>query len=98
MAQRTRQASLPGMDDSEVAGAAATVTSSLSSPASAAIEDGGAADNPKSEIRNLKSPKSSVSELAGKTVYAIDANSLIYQVFHAIPEMTSPTGEPVNAV
>ena len=28
----------------------------------------------------------------------VDANSLIFQVFHAIPEMTSPHGEPVNAV
>jgi DNA polymerase-1 len=28
----------------------------------------------------------------------IDANSLIFQVFHAIPEMTSPRGQPVNAV
>jgi len=32
------------------------------------------------------------------SVYVIDANSLIFQVFHAIPEMTSPSGEPVNAV
>ncbi|TWT76001.1 DNA polymerase I [Posidoniimonas polymericola] len=32
------------------------------------------------------------------TVYVIDAHSLIFQVFHAIPEMTSPRGEPVNAV
>jgi len=36
--------------------------------------------------------------VSGQTVYVIDANSLIYQVFHAIPEMTSPKGEPVNAV
>jgi DNA polymerase I len=36
--------------------------------------------------------------LAGQKVYVIDANSLIFQVFHAIPEMTSPKGEPVNAV
>ena len=35
---------------------------------------------------------------ATPTVYVIDANSLIFQVFHAIPEMTSPAGEPVNAV
>lgn len=35
---------------------------------------------------------------AGSTVYVVDAHSLIYQVFHAIPEMTSPRGEPVNAV
>ena len=29
---------------------------------------------------------------------AVDAHSLIYQVFHALPEMTSPSGEPVGAV
>ncbi|MEQ8847610.1 DNA polymerase I [Botrimarina sp.] len=34
----------------------------------------------------------------GSTVWVVDAHSLIFQVFHAIPEMTSPTGEPVNAV
>lgn len=39
-----------------------------------------------------------ISPAAGSTVYLIDAFSLIFQVFHAIPEMTSPRGEPVNAV
>ena len=38
------------------------------------------------------------TSLEGKTVYAIDAHSLIYQVFHALPEMSSPSGQPVNAV
>src|SRR4051812_40365859 len=37
-------------------------------------------------------------QLVGQTVWVVDANSLIFQVFHAIPEMTSPRGEPVNAV
>jgi len=36
--------------------------------------------------------------LESKTVYVIDAHSLIHQVFHALPEMTSPQGEPVGAV
>ncbi|WP_425398823.1 DNA polymerase I [Aeoliella sp.] len=35
---------------------------------------------------------------AGETVYVIDSHSLIFQVFHAIGEMTSPRGEPVSAV
>jgi DNA polymerase-1 len=39
-----------------------------------------------------------VPDLTGKTVYVVDAPSLIFQVFHAIPEMTSPKGQPVNAV
>jgi len=36
--------------------------------------------------------------VAGKSVYVIDAFSLIYQVFHAMPAMTSPSGLPVGAV
>ncbi len=36
--------------------------------------------------------------LAGKMVYVVDSFSLIFQVFHAFPEMTGPRGEPVGAV
>ena len=32
------------------------------------------------------------------TVYLIDTFSLMFQVFHAIPPMTSPSGQPTNAV
>src|SRR5262245_50506160 len=31
-------------------------------------------------------------------LYLIDVYSLVFQVFHAIPEMTSPRGLPTNAV
>src|SRR5947209_7684917 len=31
-------------------------------------------------------------------MYLIDAHSLIFQVFHAIPEMSSPSGVPTNAL
>ena len=31
-------------------------------------------------------------------LYLIDVSSLVFQVFHAIPEMTSPRGQPTNAV
>lgn len=31
-------------------------------------------------------------------LYILDAHSLIYQVFHAIAEMTGPDGQPTNAV
>src|ERR1700756_406250 len=30
--------------------------------------------------------------------YILDAYSLIFQVFHAIPEMTGPAGQPTQAV
>ena len=31
-------------------------------------------------------------------MYLIDAHSLIFQVFHAIPQMSSPSGLPTNAL
>jgi DNA polymerase-1 len=37
-------------------------------------------------------------DISGWTVYVVDSHSLIFQVFHAIPEMTSPRGEHVAAV
>lgn len=44
-------------------------------------------------------PQASVcGSLAGKTVWVIDAHSLIHQVFHALPEMSGPRGEPMGAV
>ena len=48
--------------------------------------------------QSVAMPAAQPLSLAGETAYVIDANSLIFQVFHAIPEMTSPKGEPVNAV
>jgi DNA polymerase-1 len=38
------------------------------------------------------------NDLLGKTVYVVDSHSLIFQVFHALGEMTSPRGEPVSAI
>jgi DNA polymerase-1 len=37
-------------------------------------------------------------DLHDKLVIVVDAPSLIYQVFHALPEMTSPSGQPVAAI
>ena len=45
-----------------------------------------------------QTPAPPPESLQGQTVYAIDAHSLIYQVFHALPEMTGPQGQPVGAV
>jgi signal transduction histidine kinase len=39
-----------------------------------------------------------IVDLKGKKVWIIDSMSLIFQLFHAIPNMTSPRAEPVNAV
>jgi DNA polymerase I len=32
------------------------------------------------------------------TLYLLDSHALIYQMFHAVPQMTSPDGRPTNAV
>jgi DNA polymerase-1 len=38
------------------------------------------------------------SSLRDSLVIVVDSHSLIYQVFHALPPMTTPQGEPVGAV
>lgn len=43
-------------------------------------------------------PIEAAESLRGKSVYVLDAHSLIYQVFHALPEMTGPAGQPVGAI
>jgi DNA polymerase-1 len=48
-------------------------------------------------------PKRKESNMAQRvrpreTVYLVDAYSLIFQVFHALPRMTSPQGMPTNAI
>ncbi|MFP6611195.1 MAG: DNA polymerase I [Pirellulales bacterium] len=45
-----------------------------------------------------KTPPPPPGDLAGKTVFVVDSHSLIFQVFHALGEMTSPRGEPVSAI
>lgn len=54
---------------------------------------------PPSDIQHsASSTEHSEPSLEGKTVYVVDSHSLIHQVFHALPEMTSPKGEAVQAV
>ena len=43
-------------------------------------------------------PTAPVPDLTGRSVWVIDTFSRIYQLFHALPEMTSPQGTPVAAV
>ena len=45
-----------------------------------------------------EAPATPDPELDGKTVLAIDTLSRVYQLFHALPEMTAPDGTPVSAV
>ncbi len=43
-------------------------------------------------------PLASEKELSGQVVYVVDSHSLIFQVFHSLEEMASPSGQPVAAV
>ena len=53
--------------------------------------------HPATKPSDQKQEKNSPT-LKGRTVYVVDSHSLIFQVFHAIGEMTNPQGEPVNAI
>ena len=49
--------------------------------------------------RATKPTSEKIATLADNpTLYVIDVYSLLYQVFHAIPPMTSPSGQPTNAI
>lgn len=106
MDARSRQTLLPGLYDDPPATEEAEVTQPIAENGSrkTAPEP---RRKPSPERREAANPEPRCEvgppvvppmSLAGQTVYVIDANSLIFQVFHAIPEMSSPKGEPVNAV
>lgn len=50
------------------------------------------------EAPEMEADSKQPDSLHGGTVYVIDSHSLIYQVFHAMPPLTSPSGQPVGAV
>ena len=49
-------------------------------------------------MANTKEHATAGPDLRGKTVWAIDTLSRVYQLFHALPEMSAPDGRPVSAV
>ena len=61
-------------------------------------EDSDVATAGASDTTPREAPSPDLADLEGKSVYVVDAHSLIYQVFHALPEISSPRGEPVGAV
>ena len=49
-------------------------------------------------VSDVAPPSPEQPSIEGWRVYVVDAHSLIFQVFHALPDMSSPRGEHVNAV
>ncbi len=89
MANSMRQGMFPGME------AADEPVAKTGGPTATSAADAHLANRQApASLERLPPPTS----LAGQSVWVVDANSLIFQVFHAIPEMTSPRGEPVSAV
>ena len=98
MPARSQQRSLPGLDAPEPPSAterSSPRTETLSSTSAAPVSSSASAENTASEpCDDVPQPV----DIKGWNVYVVDAYSLIFQVFHAIPEMSSPRGEQVAAV
>ena len=58
-------------------------------------DDGPAEANPP---QRTTEPSNNATDVDGQTVYVVDSHALIYQLFHAMPEMTGPSGQPVGAI
>src|SRR5262245_47390663 len=99
MAKSMRQSTLPGMEpDSSPTKTRAAKTSATKAPR-ASVSAPPEGDDTQRELEQAAVRARQVPHrLKGETVWVVDANSLIFQVFHALPEMTSPQGEPVSAV
>src|SRR5436190_17399654 len=102
MATRSKQQqSLPGLDE------APPSRRSTSRPITKATESAGPIGQACAPRVNAKpsdegdqpcAPHPQAIDIKGWNVYVVDAYSLIFQVFHALPEMSSPRGEQVGAV
>jgi DNA polymerase-1 len=96
MAKRRYQRQLAGFDDPAESGSEA-------SPEPEAVPSGGS--DPTSvlsagDATETLAPPAAYARSASSepATYLIDSHSLIYQVFHALPEMSGPSGQPVGAV
>lgn len=87
-----RQTSLPGF------GGEGDQRAIVETAAAARTETVVAATVSRKDTGTPRQPMPPPTSLAGRTVWVVDSHSLIHQVFHALPEMTSPKGEPVGAV
>lgn len=99
MPRKSPQMSFPQMESDEVANRSAPNdrgTARLAVPQAERNDPPGATSPEPPPAPESVSAEAATS--GGFTVYVVDVHNLIYQVFHAIPEMSSPRGEPVGAV
>ncbi len=102
MPPRSKQRSLPGLekDPAHSPPASSSRTPSTKQAVSPATTPARSPNAAAPVIDTAKScpPLPQAVDIKGWNVYAVDAHSLIFQVFHALPEMSSPRGEQVGAV
>ncbi len=94
MASRSKQRSLPGLDQDAPREETSGNEVMVSTPRAKDQGDDAPAGR---ESEPCDEPQQPV-DIKGWNVYVVDAHSLIFQVFHALPEMSSPRGEQVGAV
>ena len=97
MSSFPRQQRLPGLESDDDSSPPPPPSPPPAPSPDSALPSAEASRAPSKTLRASSSPPQPES-LRGRTVYVVDSNSLIFQVFHALPEMTSTRGEPVNAV
>jgi DNA polymerase I len=105
MMDRLRQIAFPGFEDHDIRSYDAD--KNPQKPTHVAVESSSIANAPfsaadKEPTFNDNNPVTADNEiiknLSGKSVWVVDAHSLIHQVFHAMHEMRGPNGEPVGAI
>ena len=91
MASRSKQQqSFPGLEVDDQPAKPGKAAAKSKPPAPINVEPGPSGDGDSCPPRAV--------DIKGWNVYVVDSHSLIFQVFHALPEMSSPRGEQVGAV
>src|SRR4051812_988053 len=101
MSSRSTQRSLPGLEqEASSPPRNASTPNPKPKPASAMTSQVCAPRIPPlaSNVDEPCAPQPQAVDIKGWNVYVVDSHSLIFQVFHALPEMSSPHGEQVGAV
>lgn len=96
-AHRTQQPLLPGLHEEDNEEVVAQEKTSASAAADSAADS--LADPPAEAVRVTDIQLTAVpSNQPPPLVIAVDTHAILYQVFHAMPPLTSPSGLPVGAI
>ncbi len=92
MAKQSRQRTFAGFEDDDLD------TPDQADDDSTSVSDSRRATNSSLSRSSRAAVEGEPERLDGKVVYVVDAHMLIYQVFHAMPDMSGPQGQPVGAI